>query len=163
MLSIVRFTLGETISMGLKRRLVVLITMTTATISFSAVPAAAGLIFVGTGNGTIGEYTTSGATVNASLITGLSSGVGGGTVALSGSDLFVSSVNGAGGGVIGEYTTSGATVNPAYHVFGYFTNRDRRVGNKSVRCREHGPWYRRCCRIHHFRSHGERLTDHGVE
>jgi hypothetical protein len=58
-------------------------------------------------NGTIGEYTTSGATVSASLVTGLNHPEG---IALSGTNLFV--VNG-GGYTIGEYTTSGSTVNPA--------------------------------------------------
>src|SRR5947209_13535320 len=57
--------------------------------------------------GTIGEYTTSGVTVNPALISGLSGPLG---IAVSGSDLFV--VN-AGNGTIGEYTTAGATVNPA--------------------------------------------------
>ena len=38
------------------------------------------------GAGTIGEYTTAGATVNASLISGLASPVG---IAVDGSDLFV--------------------------------------------------------------------------
>jgi len=56
-------------------------------------------------DGTIGEYTTSGATVNASLITGLSEPYG---IAVSGSNLFVTN---RGSGTIGEYTTSGATVN----------------------------------------------------
>src|SRR6478672_7305137 len=56
--------------------------------------------------GTIGEYTTSGATVNPALISGLSFPVG---IAVSGSDLFV--LNTA-IGTIGKYTTSGATVNP---------------------------------------------------
>ena|ERR1017187_6403063 len=55
-------------------------------------------------NNTIGEYTTSGATVNASLISGLNHPHG---IAVDGSDLFVTS----NGGTIGEYTTSGATVN----------------------------------------------------
>ena len=54
---------------------------------------------------TIGKYTTSGATVNASLITGFN-----GNIVVSGSDLFVvNSVT----GIVGEYTTSGAPVNPA--------------------------------------------------
>jgi uncharacterized delta-60 repeat protein len=57
------------------------------------------------GLGTVGEYTTSGATVNASLISGLSTPEG---IAAVGSDLFV--VN-QGTNSIGEYTTSGATVN----------------------------------------------------
>ena len=61
---------------------------------------------------TIGEYTTSGATVNAALISGLNVAHG---VAVSGSNLFVAN-NGSGNpgtGTIGEYTTSGATVNAA--------------------------------------------------
>jgi DNA-binding beta-propeller fold protein YncE len=53
----------------------------------------------------VGEYTTSGATINASLIMGLSSPRG---VAVSGSDLFVTN---SFTGTIGEYTTSGSTVN----------------------------------------------------
>jgi glucose/arabinose dehydrogenase len=56
-------------------------------------------------DGTIGEYTTSGATVNASLISGLNQPFG---IAVSGSNLFVTN---SAGGTIGEYTTSGATVN----------------------------------------------------
>jgi hypothetical protein len=60
--------------------------------------------------GTIGKYTTSGATVNASLISGLHSPR---SVVVSGTDLFV--VNGPhgvpGNGTIGQYTTSGVTVN----------------------------------------------------
>ena len=63
------------------------------------------------GNGpnstTIGEYTTSGSTVNASLISGLNSV---GSIALSGSDLFVVNEN---ADTISEYTTSGALVNPS--------------------------------------------------
>jgi DNA-binding beta-propeller fold protein YncE len=55
--------------------------------------------------GTVGEYTTSGATVNASLISGLNEPVG---IAVDGSDLFVTNL---GTGTISEYTTSGATVN----------------------------------------------------
>lgn len=56
-------------------------------------------------SGTVGEYTTSGAVVNASLISGL---IIPSNLALSGSNLFVSSLNSA---TIGEYTTSGAVVN----------------------------------------------------
>jgi hypothetical protein len=59
------------------------------------------------GNGTIGEYTTSGATVNASLISGLNHPNG---IAIIGNDLF--EVN-YGVGTVGEYTTSGATINPS--------------------------------------------------
>jgi hypothetical protein len=56
---------------------------------------------------TIGEYTTSGATVNPALISGLNGPIG---IAVSGSDLFVVNFN---TGTISEYTTSGATVNAA--------------------------------------------------
>ena len=58
-------------------------------------------------NGTIGEYTTSGATVNAALIKGLNTPY---SIAVSGSNVFVTNW---GNGTIGEYTTSGATVNAA--------------------------------------------------
>ena len=58
---------------------------------------------------TIGEYTLSGAVVNASLVSGLRYPMG---IVLSGSNLFVA--NNAYGNspmTIGEYTTSGGTVN----------------------------------------------------
>jgi hypothetical protein len=55
------------------------------------------------GSDTIGKYTTSGATVNSSLITGVSNG---GTIAVSGERLFVASQN-----TVQEYTTSGVLVN----------------------------------------------------
>ncbi len=67
----------------------------------------AGQIFVTDGINTVGEYTTSGATVNASLISGLNNPQG---MAVSGSDLFVTNI---GADTIGEYTTTGATVNAA--------------------------------------------------
>ena len=57
--------------------------------------------------GTIGEYTTSGAAVNLALVSGLNSPY---FVAVSGADLFVTNFY---SDTIGEYTTSGATVNPA--------------------------------------------------
>jgi hypothetical protein len=70
------------------------------------------LLFVGNRNGpglspigTIGEYTTSGATVNASLLSGLYYPD---QIAISGSDMFVVQDS---NGTVGEYTTSGATVN----------------------------------------------------
>jgi hypothetical protein len=60
-------------------------------------------------NGTIGEYTTSGATVNPALVSGLNSPLG---ISVSeGNLLFV--VTNVNNGTIGKYTTSGATVNPA--------------------------------------------------
>jgi hypothetical protein len=55
--------------------------------------------------GKIGEYTTSGATVNASLITTVSTPQG---IALSGGNLFVTDWS---TGTIGEFTTLGVTVN----------------------------------------------------
>ena len=61
--------------------------------------------------GTIGEYNaTTGATVNASLVSGLSNPVG---IAVAGSNLFVVSAGNADGyGTIGEYNaTTGGTVN----------------------------------------------------
>ena len=53
--------------------------------------------------GRVGDYTNSGAVVNASLISGLGAPTG---IAVSGSNLFV-----VDGGTVGEYTTSGAVVN----------------------------------------------------
>jgi hypothetical protein len=68
-----------------------------------------GIFVTNYGANTIGEYTTAGATVNASLISGLNGPVG---IAVSGSNLFVVNLNtGTYGGTVGEYTTSGATVN----------------------------------------------------
>src|SRR5439155_15955089 len=61
--------------------------------------------------GTIGEYTTSGATMNPALISGLNGPEG---IAVSGGNLFVTSFNPTGDtGRIGEYTTLGVAVNPA--------------------------------------------------
>lgn len=56
---------------------------------------------------TIGAYTTSGATVNPALISGLDTP---NDIAVSGSNLFVANLT---GGTIGEYTASGDSVNPA--------------------------------------------------
>jgi autotransporter-associated beta strand protein len=71
-----------------------------------ATPAAAGQIFVESdGDGTVGEYTTSGATVNASLLSGFNSP---NNIAVSGGNLFVTD---DGNGRIGEYSTSGVAVN----------------------------------------------------
>src|SRR5437660_4064560 len=55
--------------------------------------------------GTVGEYTTSGVTVNPALITGLSFPEG---IAVSRGNLLVGNFDS-----IGEYTSSGAAVNPA--------------------------------------------------
>ena len=68
-----------------------------------------GQVFVANwSSGTIGEYTTSGATVNAALVSGLSRPYG---LALDGNEhLFVANFS---LGTIGEYTTSGTTVNAA--------------------------------------------------
>ena len=59
-------------------------------------------------NATVGEYTMSGAVVNASLISGLSDPIG---IAVSGSDLFVVNYY---NNTIGKYTTSGAVVNATF-------------------------------------------------
>ncbi|HEX4146302.1 MAG TPA: PEP-CTERM sorting domain-containing protein [Pirellulales bacterium] len=71
-----------------------------------------GDIFVDFGP-TIGEWTTSGAVVNASLITGL--GVTVASIAVSGSDIFITNtpygLQPPTGDYISEYTTSGALVN----------------------------------------------------
>lgn len=58
---------------------------------------------VNSNNATVGEYTTSGVTVNAALLSGLGNPYG---LTGSGSNIFV--VNGSN---VGEYTTSGVTVN----------------------------------------------------
>jgi hypothetical protein len=67
-------------------------------------PVVAAEIFVTNGN-KISEYTTSGATVNASLVTGLSQPFG---VAVSDGYLYAASF---GTGTVGQYTLSGGTVN----------------------------------------------------
>jgi len=71
---------------------------------------ARGQLFVSNwGDNSVGEYTTSGETVNASLITGLSGAFG---LAVAGGNIFVADNNiNVYGGRIGEYTTSGQTVN----------------------------------------------------
>ena len=56
-------------------------------------------------NGFVGEYSTSGTPINASLITGLPYTSG---LAISGNNLFEVNYY---GGTVGEYTTLGATVN----------------------------------------------------
>ena len=63
--------------------------------------------FVLQGDGTIGEYTLSGQTVDAALVTGLKDPS---ALAISGNDLFIASRN---LGTISEYTTSGEMVDPA--------------------------------------------------
>src|SRR5437773_1246306 len=78
--------------------------------AFCAVPATAYAQIFETNflSGTIGEYTTSGTTVNPSLVSGLGYPVG---IATFGGNLFVTNFGSAGTGTIGVYTTSGATVN----------------------------------------------------
>ena len=78
--------------------------LASATTALFNITLSGGQIFVANDDGTIGNYTISGATANASLISGLGGAVG---IAVSGSDLFIA----YGGGTIGEYATSGATVN----------------------------------------------------
>jgi len=69
-----------------------------------SVPVVAAEIFVTNGN-KISEYTTSGATVNASLVTGLGEPFG---VAVSGGYLYVANFS---TGTVGQYTLSGGVVN----------------------------------------------------
>jgi len=64
--------------------------------------------------GTIAEYTTSGKTLNSSLISGLN---GANSIAISGNDLFVTIMNGS-TYAVGEYTLSGATVNASLITYG---------------------------------------------
>lgn len=62
-------------------------------------------------NGTIGEYTTSGQTVNASLISGFPPLLQPFGMVISGNQLFVANYGLNGLGFVGELTTSGSTVN----------------------------------------------------
>lgn len=68
--------------------------------------AGAQIFVVNQGAGTIGKYATSGATINASFISGLSSPTG---IAVSGDYLYVAQEN----GTIRKYTTAGTLVNAA--------------------------------------------------
>jgi uncharacterized repeat protein (TIGR03803 family) len=79
-----------------------------ALLFIGAGPVLAGDVFVTNKNSnTIGEYTSTGETVNAALITGLNFPT---DVAVSGGFLYVTS---AGAGTIGKYTLTGGTVNAA--------------------------------------------------
>jgi hypothetical protein len=91
------------------RRTLALLPVVAAILAMPAVARGDNIFETNNSAGTIGEYTTSGATVNASLVSGLNQQPAG--IAVSGSNLFVE--NNASGtvGSIGEYTTSGATVN----------------------------------------------------
>ena len=71
-----------------------------ALFGFCTLSAAHAQIFVVNGGG-IGEYTTSGATINASLITDTQHPT---SIAISGNDLFVANIA---NNTIGEYTASG--------------------------------------------------------
>ncbi len=77
--------------------------------TLTVLPAARGQVYVANSTtGTIGEYdATTGAVINASLITGFGDPVG---LAVSGPNLYVAD---EGAGTIGVYTTSGATVKAA--------------------------------------------------
>lgn len=76
----------------------------TVTLTGLPVTALGTLFVVDVARSTVGAYTNSGATINASLITGLNRPA---SVAVSGGFLYITSVN----GTIGKYTTSGVTVN----------------------------------------------------
>ncbi len=90
-----------------KSNLVVVFAILTVVAAIWAMPTPAyGQIFLSQANqGRIAEYTTSGALVNPSLITGLNAP---NNITASGGNLFISLIN---TGTIAEYTTSGATVN----------------------------------------------------
>jgi hypothetical protein len=92
-------TLGQRFCLrGLECLLIVLLGIVS-----SHVLRADAILVADAGTGTVGEYTTSGATINAALISGLMSP---NALAASDSTVFVSS-----SGAVGEYTASGATVN----------------------------------------------------
>jgi autotransporter-associated beta strand protein len=63
---------------------------------------------VNSATGTVGEYTTDGATINASLITGLTNP---NDIAVSGTDLYIAGGNGTNGGYVDKFTTSGTPQN----------------------------------------------------
>jgi len=72
------------------------------------------------GSGTIGEYSTSGVTINSSLISGLGEPNG---IAISGNDLFVANSSGVTPTTaVGEYTLSGNTVNASLNMKISFTH-----------------------------------------
>jgi len=60
------------------------------------------------GNGNVGEYSTAGATINASLLTGLTEAA---TIAAAGTSLFIETDSNDN---IGKYTTAGATVSASF-------------------------------------------------
>ncbi len=78
---------------------------TIGTLKFGDTSADSIIFVTNNGSGTIGKYTTLGATVNASLVSGLNDPTG---IAESGGNLFVGDFHNF---RIGEYTTIGATVN----------------------------------------------------
>ena len=127
-----------------------------ATLSAMPIAAYGGTIFVtNSASGTIGEYTTSGATVNASLISTMAYTSG---IAASGSDLFVENFTGT-VSTICEYTTSGGTVKAPLIPGARQSHRHRGIRLRSV-CRELGECVRHS-RIYDVGWHGERLARHG--
>src|SRR5664279_4539457 len=71
----------------------------------------AAILVANFGSGTIGEYLTTGATVNASLLSGFSRPIG---IALGGNnEIFVSYLGGGASGGVGEYSISGSPINPS--------------------------------------------------
>src|SRR5207249_4577811 len=84
--------------------------------SLLASDVARGQIFVAGGTN-VAVYNLGGSAINTSLITGLNSAT---YLAISGSNLFVTSTN---GGTVGKYTTAGATVNGSF-VSGLFAPSD---------------------------------------
>jgi PEP-CTERM motif-containing protein len=99
-------TLVATLTATIRNSTMVILRLAALLLALWAMPATAGQIFVSNAaTGTVGEYTTAGATINASLLSGLNSPAG---IVVSGSNLFVANYD---TGTIGKYTTSGATIN----------------------------------------------------
>jgi len=91
-----------------RRGAVAILSVATAVVSLPATASGDNIFVANAGASTVGEYTTSGTTVNASLISGLD---GPGAIAVSGSNLLVASFSlTVPNWVVGEYSTSGATL-----------------------------------------------------
>ena len=134
---------------GLRLALATLVLALGVLVSALATQAAAEVYVTNAGSGKVGEYTTSGATVNASLISGVGHPTG---VALEGSDLYVANAE---NGTVGEYTTSGATVNAELIKGLHHPDRGGPRGLRPLRRqrrKRHGRG------VHHERRHRQRGT-----
>ena len=96
-------------------------------LAFASTTQAADIYVSNYSNGTIGEYTTNGVTINASLITGLSGPFG---MAVSGGYLYVANqLN----GTICKYTSNGTLVNPSL-VNGMYWPLDMALSGGNIYC-----------------------------